>query len=544
MERCTDEPDSPTVSGDIFTPAVIDALLDRVESTQDKLRSGRTGHWAAAYMRMSDENQVYSIANQKAAIREFAKRRELTIVRTYVDEAKSGIVLRSRDALRLLLHDVLSGRARYASVLVYDISRWGRFVDQDEAAFCEFLCKLFGVQVEYCAESFPVGDAIATSLLKSLKRAMASEFSRSLSVSVFEAKARLVRQGFWVNGEAPYGFRRMAVSEDRTHRRLLKPGERKTLKADRDILVPSPPTEIKLVKRIFELASARGMTCRQIAQDLRRRGIPFQENRVWNPATIYKILTNPVYIGTNAWNRTSCKLQGPRRRESRDRWLEVSNAFSPIVTRAQFDQCQRCLKARWRRDIWTKESALLALTKLFAKHKVLSAALIDSTAGVPSSGTLSRLFGSIDNAYKRVGFTLPTGQIQRREALLQSLRLRKELTRQILHSCPQETKEYESGHGPVILLNRRLLLSISILRAISTPTGLCWHAIPRKQHRGVDLRLLALLDGSNQTPLCLYVLPVHHLIHFRVIREGDNVLNQGVRIDRLKDIVSEALKLM
>jgi DNA invertase Pin-like site-specific DNA recombinase len=88
----------------------------------------------AQYVRISDEAQQYSIDDQKAAIQEYAVRHGFTIVRTYADIGKSGFVAKHRTALRDLLADVVSGNADYKAVLVYDVSRWGRFLNNDEAA--------------------------------------------------------------------------------------------------------------------------------------------------------------------------------------------------------------------------------------------------------------------------------------------------------------------------------------------------------------------------------------------------------------------------
>jgi hypothetical protein len=82
---------------------------------------------AAQYVRMSDETQQYSIDNQKAAILEYASRHGFTVVKTYADIGKSGVVAKHRTALRELLRDVVSGDAAFKAVLVYDVSRWGDF---------------------------------------------------------------------------------------------------------------------------------------------------------------------------------------------------------------------------------------------------------------------------------------------------------------------------------------------------------------------------------------------------------------------------------
>ncbi len=137
---------------------------------------------------MSDEGQQFSIENQKAAIQVYANLHGFEVVRTYADAGKSGIVIKHREALRELLQDVLGGNAGYKAILVYDVSRWGRFPNNDEGAHYEFVCTQAGVPLHYCAEPFDNDGTPSSSLLKALKRSMAAEFSRELSDKVFRER--------------------------------------------------------------------------------------------------------------------------------------------------------------------------------------------------------------------------------------------------------------------------------------------------------------------------------------------------------------------
>src|ERR1700731_378948 len=130
---------------------------------------------------MSTDNQKYSTENQKDAIADYAARHNLTIVRTYADEGISGLRLDRRQALKDLIGDVILGRADFDLIVVYDVSRWGRFQDVDEHAHYEFICKEAGVRVEYCAEDFPNDGSFMSTMAKYLKRAMAGQYSRDLS---------------------------------------------------------------------------------------------------------------------------------------------------------------------------------------------------------------------------------------------------------------------------------------------------------------------------------------------------------------------------
>ena len=140
---------------------------------------------------MSTDMQRYSIENQIAAIAQYGKNRNLDIVRTYTDAAKSGLNLGGRHGLKRLLADVNEGRADFEFVLVYDVSRWGRFQDSDERAYYEYICRQAGVTIEYCAEQFENDGSIASTVLKSITRAMAGEYSRELSTKVFAGQCRI-----------------------------------------------------------------------------------------------------------------------------------------------------------------------------------------------------------------------------------------------------------------------------------------------------------------------------------------------------------------
>jgi DNA invertase Pin-like site-specific DNA recombinase len=133
---------------------------------------------AVTYVRMSTEHQQYSTENQGDVVREYAAKRGLEIVRTFADAGKSGLRIDGRDALKQLIDLVQSGKADFTTILVYDVSRWGRFQDADESAYYEYICKRAGITVQYCAEQFENDGSIASNIVKTVKRAMAGEYRR------------------------------------------------------------------------------------------------------------------------------------------------------------------------------------------------------------------------------------------------------------------------------------------------------------------------------------------------------------------------------
>ena len=132
----------------------------------DADRKALTGRRAAQYVLMSTDMQIYSVENQAAAIAAYATKYGLDIVRTYKDAGRSGLALNNREALKELISDLTSGKANYSHVLVYDVSRWGRFQDINESAHCEFICKRAGIKIAYCAELFDNDGSLISSILR------------------------------------------------------------------------------------------------------------------------------------------------------------------------------------------------------------------------------------------------------------------------------------------------------------------------------------------------------------------------------------------
>src|ERR1041385_263202 len=198
----------------------------------------RDPNLAAAYVRMSTEHQQYSTSNQMDVIREYAKRRGLEIVIEYSDEGKSGLNIQGRDSLGQMIRDVQNGVAQFSCILVYDVSRWGRFQDADESAYYEYLCRQAGVAVHYCPEQFENDGSPVSTIVKGVKRAMAGEYSRELSSKVFQGACRLIQLGYKQGGPAGFGLRRMLIDQSGQRKAVLKIGEQKSIQTDRVVLVP------------------------------------------------------------------------------------------------------------------------------------------------------------------------------------------------------------------------------------------------------------------------------------------------------------------
>jgi DNA invertase Pin-like site-specific DNA recombinase len=356
---------------------------------------------AAQYVRASTEHQQYSIDNQSLAIESYATLHNMQVVQTYSDEGKSGLTLQSRKGLLQLLQDVENGGTQFSIILVYDVSRWGRFQDVDESAYYEYRCKRARMEIHYCAEQFANDGSVSSALLKTLKRTMAGEFSRELSAKVFAGKCRLVERGFRQGGCAGYGFRRLLVDREGNEKGLLKSGERKSISTDRVILVPGPPEEVKLVREIYRRFIEEHKSAPAIADELNRQGIANEHGGLWTRQRVLGVLTNPKYIGSNVTNKTSFKLKAKNVVNPPEMWVQRDGAFQPLVSVEVFKKAQEEFAIACRR--YTEEELLELLKRLLAQIGKLNAAIIDIASGMPCSRVYHERFGGLLKAYRRIG---------------------------------------------------------------------------------------------------------------------------------------------
>ena len=461
---------------------------------------------AAQYLRMSTEHQQYSLENQSLAIQKYSESHGFEVVRTYSDAAKSGLVLGRRTGLQQLLQDVAGGKSDYRVILVYDVSRWGRFQDTDESAHYEFLCKSAGVPVHYCAETFANDNTLPSLIMKALKRTMAGEYSRDLSVRVFAGHKRLTLLGFKAGGVAGYGLRRMLVSASGVQKQELAFGERKSIATDRVILVPGPHHEVQTVKDIYRMYISDKRSLCSIARKLNRTGVPRPGHSKWDYSAVRMILTHPKYLGCAVFGQVSKKLNAPAFRVPKSEWILRPGAFEPIIDPATFAEAQRVLgKHRCQR---TDEELLDDLRRLLASEGRLSFAVIKNSSDAMSPGTYSDRFGSLRNAYKLVGYKYP----HRRDGAdtrLQTMALREKLVSQIAAMFPKDVSIIKPGvhlRSRLRLFNR---ITVSVLLARSAlvyKTTRRWMAEPVRRERKF-ITLLARLDESNREIVDLHIFP-------------------------------------
>ena len=491
---------------------------------------------AAQYVRMSTEHQQYSTENQADVIRDYAARRGYTIVKTYADDGRSGLRIEGRHALRQMINDVQAGDQLYRAILVYDVSRWGRFQDTDESAYYEFICKQHGVQVVYCAEQFENDGSPTATIIKSVKRAMAGEYSRELSAKVFKGQCRLIQLGYRQGGPAGFGLRRMLIDAQGERKAVLKRGEHKSLQTDRVILVPGPSEEIETVRTIYHLFVRDGKREAEIAKVLQESGVQTETGRPWTRGLVHQILSNEKYIGNNVYNRCSFKLKKKRVRNTPDMWVRSESAFDAIIDPASFFMARGIIEERHRH--FTDAELVDWLRKLYATNGRLSASLIDDADGAPSSSIYRSRFNSLIEAYKLAGY-----DPQRDYSFLHVNKRLRSMFPDLLSDTLQQLR----GVGAMVAhdsqtdqlrINNEFSAALVMTRCRQTPRGSLRWQIMLDQPTLPDITIVVRMNSSNEQPADYYLLPMIDMDSGRLrLREENGVFLDTYRFDSLNFFV-------
>lgn len=478
---------------------------------------------AAAYVRMSDDTQNLSIEHQLAVIYEYAAAHSFEIVRVFADPGRSGLHIKGRAALQDLLSIVVSNRADFTTLLVLDVNRWGRFQDTDESAYYEYTCRRHGVHVCYCCEPFINDGSAMSSLLKGIKRLMAAEYSRELSVKVHAAQCRLTAMGFLQGGSAPLGLRRVSMSADGSRKASLTLGERKHAVTDRVILERGPDHEVEAVRKIYHWFVVDKLGDVEITRRLNAGTLACPTGRKWTKFVVRGVLTNEKYIGNIVFNLTTSRLRTPKIKNPETLWVRKA-VMVPIINPELFQQAlsERAERFRARTDA----EMLEMLRDLYERNGRISRALIDADAETPSTTSYLTRFRSIYTAYELAG-------INANEAVKgRSITWRR--VRNIRNLFVTRVKELanSNGHiadeGPqcdILIIDREVVVKIVVASNQTFETRHRWR-IKMCCTPPADFVIVGQLDIANEVMSCVYLLPRSNFT-------GDYLLIKGECLSQL-----------
>jgi DNA invertase Pin-like site-specific DNA recombinase len=452
---------------------------------------------AVQYLRMSTERQDLSPELQSAAIVAYAVQHGFSVEGTYLDAGKSGLTLDTRDAMKQLLADVMSPERKFSAVLVYDVSRWGRFQDPDASAYYEYHCRLHGVDVRYVQEPFVGLNTPMASLFKGMKRAMAAEFSRELAIKTSAGQRAAVLSGYQLGIPPALGFRKVAVSRGDKSVRVLRDGERRVANIEHVRWVPAPDDEVAAVRRIFELYVSSRMSVDELSRRVREEGIRRRDGRPLSRGNVYTLLHCEALTGTYVWARAG---KEQKKRSSDDtRILRVPMVIEPIVPRELFEAARTKLATRGPR--YTRDELVGQLRSALATNPALTATHL-TEYGCAAQERFRACFGSVRAAWEAAGARYP-GKAEMdfsdRNALQALTGRMTRRVRDILVDagvCCEERTSVAKG-GALLCIAGARLLRVQVIFRRPRRGEMTWHLRKISYHR-FDLVLLIRAERSGE----------------------------------------------
>jgi hypothetical protein len=177
------------------------------------------------------------------------------------------------------------------------------------------------------------------------------QYSIDLSQASARGMAKKAREGGWLGGKAPYGYR---LTTDKR-------------------LVLGDPEEVEAVRWMFDTYANTCTSLGELVRLLNERGVPSPgeverrtgkhrgrpEGLLWCKTAVHKILTRPVYLGHTVWNRRhegayhgvtgagevvpSWKPKKAVKPNDPSEWIVYEGTHEALVDQDTFDRVQRRL---------------------------------------------------------------------------------------------------------------------------------------------------------------------------------------------------------
>ena len=263
----------------------------------------------------------------------------------YFEGSKSGYktAVSDRDVLQEAMEDAKNGE--YDILVAYKDDRIGRRM-WEIGAYVMTL-KSYGVDIYTVKDGCisPAGDDIMGQMMLALRFGNAQKSSSDTAMRVKDTAQKLVQQGRFMGGTAPYGYELVLSGELSKHGRALH----------KLVVVPE---RAEVVKYIYDLSLNKEFGSAKIAKTLNEDSYyqTMAPNDVWKSGTITSILTNPVYAGHVAYKRRE-RINGIYRRLGDHEWI-ISNQPDEniqIIDSAMWERVQEKRKSRADKYIKTLE---------------------------------------------------------------------------------------------------------------------------------------------------------------------------------------------
>lgn len=286
---------------------------------------------AVIYTRVSTEEQGkgYSLSTQIESCHRYADEQGYVVVAEFTD-MYSGTEL-DRPGLKDL-YKFVEGKSADV-VLVHDIDRLSREVGNQ--AIIEMEMSRAGLKIEYVLGQY--ADTPEGELLKLVKSGIAQYENRQRVERSRRGKRGRVEAGYvlMTTGRAPYGYD--YVSEKHKGWLVINEEQAEVVRMMYEWLTVEDLSSYAIARRLFEKGI---LTKGDVSTVVAKKDGP----GAWSPATVRRIISSTVYMGTWYYGKTRREKSGGKTVQTKvpeSEWTAV--AVPAIIDKATWDEAQKCL---------------------------------------------------------------------------------------------------------------------------------------------------------------------------------------------------------
>jgi DNA invertase Pin-like site-specific DNA recombinase/archaellum component FlaC len=241
-------------------------------------------------LRVSSRQQLHDddIPVQRAeAVQFIEKHSDWEFDKEYLEKGISAYHngVEDRAVLQEIMQDAKNGE--FDILLAYMSDRIGR---QEEYSFYVAELNRLGIEVWTIKDGQLKTEEHIDKLLNYIRFWQNEGESKKTGMRVHDTMVEMVKDGKFVGGKAPFGYKLILSGEISNHGRALH----------KLVIVPE---QADIVRQIYSYAVDKGMGFQKIAKTMNENGIPAPILEQWKSGTVRSILTNPIYMGYVAYGR-------------------------------------------------------------------------------------------------------------------------------------------------------------------------------------------------------------------------------------------------
>ena len=271
-----------------------------------------------------------SIEHQRMILQKYVEEHGGVIADEYVDDGWSGTSF-DRPAVKRMLEDARDGKID--TIIVKDLSRFGRNYIQ-VGQYIDYIFPAYGIRFIALNDNVDTADRSSTAMAMMPIMNVFNEWHASNTSKKIRAVLETSqRSGKYTNWNYSYGYK-AGTDENRT------------------AVIDEEAAEV--VRRIFDLR-LQGNSARTIARILTGEGIPnpatyFTKldggksdrrcSSYWNPETVRRLLSNPVYLGHTLQHKTTTVSYKNHKVVNipKSDWIINENVHEPIISQEIWDR--------------------------------------------------------------------------------------------------------------------------------------------------------------------------------------------------------------